>query len=92
MNTAKRSQVDAILEAEERACRDDPTLLVNILAEPEKKPRLTMAEARGRVARVAVTMLSSAAAAFVDPSMAPVDAATMKAAYEELVARIGVRR
>lgn len=92
MNDAQRSQVDAILEAEERARRDDPRLLVNILSDAPQKPRLTMAEARGRVARIAVTMLSGAAAAFVDPSLGPVDAATMKAAYEELVARIGVRR
>lgn len=58
-------------------------------SDAQQELRFTMAAARARVARAAVTMLSSAASAFVDPSMGPVDAATMKAAFEELVARIG---
>lgn len=57
----------ALWEAEEKS-RKDPTLLVNILAEPEQRLTIGIAEARRRVAKCAVSMLSSA---FVPPGSRP---------------------
>lgn len=91
----------ALWESEERARREDPTLLINIFDDKPRKPAMTKAEARRRVAHGAAMLLDNGSENVWlsqgdgDDALPPEDAAVMEEAFDELVSELlrrGVKR